>query len=410
MSKYRAYYFDWWKIKKSSIYSLTAIIIFLALIGGGVWWAMRNNWFFVSSENAAIPKDSALLISFEGDVRITRASTRATEKPTGTTYLLAGDTIQTQADGKAQIRMIDGSVLTVRPNSTVVIRDSASIFGGTNVRVVLGDGQINVKTQDQTEASNNIVEVKEVENKLLSQTDASFNSSATGGEIRISRGGVETNIGGEKTVIKDNEFVAINQNRLSPKERLHQPPTLIAPPSLDQYLTNSNGLADVTFRWQNPNPNTDFNYRLEVASSPFFVKDGMLVEREALSAPSFTFGNIAPGVYYWRVRGTAASGQTTDWSEPFRFTVVKREGNETLPVTDWKVENIGGRLYIISGKTVSGAIVRILGRETFAGGDGSFKMQVLVPNAETKVEINDEHGNFNRYVLSVESGNVIRQY
>jgi len=411
MSKIRNYYVDWWKIKKSSVYSIAVIIILLSLLGGGVWWAMRNNWFLGISENAAIPKDAARLISFEGDVRIIRSSTRATEKPVGTTYLSAGDTIQTQTDGKAQIQMIDGSVLTVRPNSTVVIRDSTSIFGGTNVRVALDNGQINVKTKDQTETTNNIVEVKQVENKLLSQTDASFNSSGTGGEIRISRGGVESTVGDEKTVIKDGEFVAINQNnRLSQKERLHQPPILIAPPALDQYLTSSGGLADVTFRWQNPNANADFSYRLEVASSPFFIKDGMVIERDSLGSPSFTFGNIAPGVYYWRVRGTSNSGQTTEWSEPFRFTVVKREGNETLAVTDWQVENLGGKVYLISGRTVSGAIVRIVGRETFAGSDGAFKMQILVPTPEATVEINDEHGNRNRYVLSLESGKVVRQY
>lgn len=372
---------------------------------------MRNNWFLTNPEGGKIPKDSARLISFEGDVRVIRASTRETEKVTRDTYLLAGDTIQTQADGKAQIRMIDGSVLTIRPNSTVVIRDSASIFGGTNVRVELGDGQINVKTEDQTEASNNIVEVKQVENKLQSQTDASFNSSGNGGEIRISRGGVETTVAGEKTIIKDNEFASINQNgRLSNKERLYEPPKLISPPSLEQYLTTSNGTADITFRWQKSEISTDFSYRLEVATSPFFVKDGMVIEREPLNSPSFTLGNIAPGVYYWRVRGTSTSGQTTEWSEPFRFTIVKREGNEPLPATDWQVENIGGKIYIISGKTVSGATVRILGRETFAGSDGAFKLQVAVPNAEATVEISDEHGNRNRYVLAVETGKIVRQY
>ncbi len=411
MKKSRNYYVDWWKISKRSIYSSVAIILFLALSVGGVWWAMKNNWFLANSENANIPKDSARLISFEGDVRVIRASTRETQKVTRDTYLLAGDTIQTQADGKAQIRMIDGAVLTVRPNSTVVIRDSASIFGGTNVRVALDDGQINVRTEDQTEASNNIVEVKQVENKLQSQTDASFNSNTSGGEIRISRGGVESTVGGEKTLIKDGEFASINQNgRLSPKERLYEPPKLIAPPSLEQSLTNSNGTADVTFRWQKSDANTNFKYRLEVASSPFFVKDGLVIQREPLQSPSFTLGNIAPGVYYWRVRGTSTSGQTTEWSEPFRFTIVKREGNEILTATDLKVENIGGKVYLISGKTLAGAIVRILGRETFAGSDGVFKLQVVVPTSEATVEISDEHGNRNRYVLSLETGQVVRQY
>ncbi|MDQ3322105.1 MAG: hypothetical protein M3525_06710 [Acidobacteriota bacterium] len=73
--------------------------------------------------------------------------------------------------------MIDGSILSVRPNSTVVIRDSASIMGGTNVRVTLDDGQINVKTQDKGDGSENVVEMLESESELNAQTDASFNAS-----------------------------------------------------------------------------------------------------------------------------------------------------------------------------------------------------------------------------------------
>ena len=144
---------------------------------------------------------------------------------------MAGDTIQTQADGKAQIKMIDGSTLSIRPNSTVVIRDSASLFGGTNVRVSLGDGQINVKTQDQGENTQNVVELKESENRLASQTDANFNTNdkSNGGEIRISRGSVETNAGGETTIVKENEFASVNNGKVVSKEKMLAPPTLIAP-------------------------------------------------------------------------------------------------------------------------------------------------------------------------------------
>ncbi len=412
MSERKNYYIDWWKIKKSSIYAIFGVAIFLSALVGGFWWAMKNNWFVENTASSNIPKDAARIISFEGDVRVTRASTRETAKVVKDTFLSAGDTIQTQADGKAQIRMIDGSVLTIRPNSTVVIRDSSSIFGGTNIRVALDTGQINVKTSEQTEASNNIVEVKEVENKLQSQTDASFgvNPKTNGGEIRISRGGVETTIGGEKTIIKDGEFATVTNGKISPKEKLHEPPKLIAPASLEQFLGTSNGTADVTFRWQKNDSGTNFTYHLQVATSPFFVSDGVVLEREPLTIPSFTFGNIPPGVYYWRIRGTSTSGQTTEWSEPWRFTINKRDGNEKLVATDWQVESLGGKVYLISGKTVSGATVRAVGRETFATGDGSFKIQTMIPDAEVTIEISDEHGNRNRYVLALPSGKVLRQY
>lgn len=410
--KYRKFYIDWWNIKKSTVYGIGAVLVFLILAIFGGWWAVKHDWF---SKNTAaeIPKDAARLVSFEGDVRIIRAATRETILVTRETYLSAGDTIQTQADGKAQVRMIDGSSLSVRPNSTVVIRDNSSIFGGQNVRVALDDGQINVKTQDQPEGTNNVVELKQTENRLFPQTDASFDINQTngGGEIRISRGGVETNAGGEKTILKDGEFAALNPNgKLAPKEKLLAAPRLISPAVLEQIFAASNGAADATFRWQNAENGTGFSYGLQISTSPFFLKDSLVIEREPLAASSFSLANLTPGNYYWKVRATTPSGQTSEWSEPWKFTVIKREESQPLTASDWQIEKLGASLYLISGKTQPGATVRILGRETFAASDGGFRLQVSTPSAETTIEIGDEHGNRSRFVISLGTGKIIRQY
>ncbi|MEO6590227.1 MAG: FecR domain-containing protein, partial [Pyrinomonadaceae bacterium] len=201
-NKFQKFYVDWFNIRKSSIYTTVFLVVFFGGLIGGGWWLYKSDWLNKVGENQEIPKDAAELITYEGDVRIIRAATRETIVVTRPTYVSAGDTIQTQNDGRAQIKMIDGSILYIRPNSTVVIRDSSSIFGGTDVRVTLDDGQINVKTQDQTENTRNVVELNESESRLLSQTDASFKTGEQGGEIRISRGGVETNVGGEKTILQ----------------------------------------------------------------------------------------------------------------------------------------------------------------------------------------------------------------
>ena len=94
MSERKNYYIDWWKIKKSSIYAIFGVAIFLSALVGGFWWAMKNNWFVENTASSNIPKDAARIISFEGDVRVTRASTRETAKVVKDTFLSAGDTIQ----------------------------------------------------------------------------------------------------------------------------------------------------------------------------------------------------------------------------------------------------------------------------------------------------------------------------
>jgi hypothetical protein len=410
-SKYRKFYVEWWNIKRSTIYKFVVIFGILAILGFGGWWILKSNWLVVQPELNDAPKDAAKVISFEGDVRIIRAATRETILITRPTFVSAGDTIQTQADGRAKIQMIDGSILSIRANSTVVIRDSNSLFGGPNVRVTLDDGQINVRTEEQPENTENVVEVRESENKINPQTDASFgiNQQSGGGEIRISRGSVETTVGGEKTVVKENEYAALDNGKLSNKEKLIAPPIHNSPSSNEQLMGSASGAADIIFRWQSPDVMSALTYSLQVAKLPSFAPDSMVIERQGLTSPNFTLGGLLPGAYYWRVQAGSGSGQASTWSEHWKFTIVKRAGSMSIGASEWQVEDLGGKVYRVSGKTQSGAIVRAQGKQTFATGDGSFLLQIISPTQQTTVEISDERGNRSSFVLNLSSGKVVKQ-
>ena len=403
------YYVDWWSIRKSTIYGIIAIVVTIIIALGGVWWLWQNDWMITPPEEREAPKDSASIISFEGNVKIVRVGTRATERVTKSTFVQAGDTVQTQADGRAQIRMIDGSILSVRPNSTVIISDSSSILGGTSVKVKLDDGQIRVKTENQPESSNNVVEIKETENKMLSQSEASFNinSKTNAGEIRINRGGLESNAGGEKVVIKEDEFVSINGGKISSKERLLKAPVLKEPSPSKQITARGTG-ANVPFNWGSPEGHKDAVYELQLAQSPFFVSGKMVDETSSVKSNNLSIRNLEPGTYFWRVRASIASGQTSDWSEPSKFSIIKKTGSSGLEASDWEVEEVGGAVYIIRGITQSGATVRALQRETFAKSDGSFKIQVSSRTSSVTVGISDEKGNRSLYIISLKTGKVIR--
>jgi copper chaperone CopZ len=408
-NKFRRIYLDWWTIKKSTIYVLVILLALLGGVGFGGWYLWKNANLTLTPE---VPINAAKVMSFEGDVRIIRATTRETERVVGTVYVAAGDTVQTQSDGKAQLQMIDGSTLTIRPNSTVIIRDNTSILGGTtSVKVSLGDGQINVKTEEQNAATNNIVEVKQVENKIAAQTDASFgvNPATSTGEIRISRGSVESNAGGEKTIIKNGEYAAINTaGRVSQKEKLADPPKLISPNGLEQFFVGDSGKTDVTLRWQKPEVLPVSFYRAEVGTSPFFVPDGIVVQQEPLKTPNLTLAKLSAGNYFWRIRSVTNTGQISEWSEPRKFTVSTRDGSGKINLSDLKVDSIGGNLYMLSGKTSPGASIRVLGKQTIAVGDGSFKMQLTIPGNEVAIDALDEHGGKTRYSFSISTGKFSR--
>ena len=408
-NRYRKFYVDWWKIRKSTIYTTIVVVLIAATLGGGAWWASRNNWF-IPDEKLDFPKDAARIISFEGEVRIIRAATRDTILVTKETYVAAGDTIQTQPDGRAVILMIDGSRYHMRPNATIVIKGSTTLLGGKDVRVLVDDGQINVRTNEQPPDTNNIVEVADSENRLQSNTDASFdaNAATNGGEIRISRGGVETTIGGEKTTITEGEFASVNGGKLSAREKLMAPPRPLSPDNSAQIVDPGGGAA-VGFSWQDAEGNPAASYYLQISRSPTFATDAIMVDRSGMTTREFRL-TLSPGNYYWRLKATGRSGQTTNWNDAWKFIVVRSGESVAIEAVEWKTERVGGNIYLVSGRTNPGVVVRSQGRETNSGADGAFRLQISSPSVETAVEISDDRGNRTGFILSLRTGNVLRRY
>src|SRR4029450_5904483 len=176
ITKTRRFVFDWWVIQKRVVYLGVAFLLLCGIaVGGALYvWKYGNP---LKNVGAGVKLASgARFISFEGDVRVIRSATRETVIPGADTELYPGDTVQTQASGRARVSMADGSTLVVRPNSTIIVRDNASADDGkkSNVHVVVDSGQLYVKTEVQGEGTTNVVETPKTKNKLGEQTGASF--------------------------------------------------------------------------------------------------------------------------------------------------------------------------------------------------------------------------------------------
>src|SRR5713101_2807302 len=194
---------DWWVIQKRAVY-LGVFIMLLCVIASGVAlyvWKYGN-----PLKNVAMHSDplaGARFMSFEGDVRVIRAATRQVIVANNDIQLYPGDTVQTQADGRARIGMADGSTVVVRPNSTIIIRDNASAEDGkrSNVHVVVDSGQMLVRTEQQNENTKNVIETPKTQSQIAGQTQASFGVNPEGTEeIRVNSGTVESvSRSGERT-------------------------------------------------------------------------------------------------------------------------------------------------------------------------------------------------------------------
>ncbi|MEK6333455.1 MAG: FecR domain-containing protein [Acidobacteriota bacterium] len=400
---------EWWVIQKRAVY-LTALTIVLCLFAGGVAlyvWKYGNPFKHVATRADALA--GARFMSFEGDVRIIRANTRQVVVANNDIQLYPGDTVQTQADGRARIGMADGSTVVVRPNSTINIRDNAKAEDGkkSNVHVVVDSGQMLVRTEQQSEDNKNVIETPKTQNQISGQTAASFGVNPEGTEeIRVTSGAVEsTNRRGEHTSLKGGEYVSVNQSgTVSKPQRLLEVPQPLQPKDLENIQAAGNGSATVPLRWQKPQSGTPSYYRVEVATSPFFVPEGKVIERDQLVVTQFVASDLRPGAYFWRIRATATSGQTSDWSDPLKFIVSTQGANlATIPVSNLSAVHLGGNVYLIRGNTLPATNVVISGRQSVAALDGTFQIQIVAPpgTREVMIQASDSQGNRSQYRLTL---------
>jgi hypothetical protein len=172
------------------------------------------------------------------------------------------------------------------------------------------------------------------------------------------------------------------------------------PRDMEKIVAVNNGSATVPLRWQKPQSGVPAYYRVEVATSPFFVPEGKVIERDQLSANEFSASDLRPGSYFWRIRASAATGQTSDWSEPLKFIVMAPGAKlSSIPVSNLSTLLLGGNVYIIRGTTSPGVTIRAADREASAAADGNFQIQISAPpnSREVAIQVSDSQGNVSNY-------------
>ncbi len=290
--------------------------------------------------------------------------------------------MQTAEDGRARVALADGSTLLIKPNSVITIAENtrSSEDGRSSVRVAVDRGFVNVRTEQQEEGTSNVVKTPLTENELASQTSASFGvREDKTEEIRVSTGAVETSTqNGQRTTFTNGEFALVNQQaNIAQREKMLDTPQPATPRNLERLVVPKGGAGVVTLRWQRPTGGSPLHYRVEVATSPFFVPAGKVIERDQLQANAFTVDDLHHGNYFWRVRASAPSGQSSEWCEPQKFTLVTEGGGgEQVSVLNVTVEHVGGQIYIVRGQTQPGTTVSSGGRQTLAASDGGFQLQI----------------------------------
>jgi preprotein translocase subunit YajC len=386
---------EWYYISKRSIYLLVGSLLgIVILIGSGYWLyhATRNKLANINE----VGRKSARFIQIEGKVRVKRANETEFREASEEMSLEAGDTIQTLSGSVARVQFVDGSSYTIRPDTTLVIKDnSLNADRSTRVQVAVGVGRINLATGEQAAGSSNVVQTDTVSANVGSQTEATVAADGNGEktEIRIARGSARINTqSGESYEARANERLEIAGSGEVKREMMMPVPGLTAPENQRLIKIAGGKRGQVNFNW-NAVPQAK-NYRIEVATSAYFG-DTVVATRDQLGSTNAVFDNLLPGIYYWRVRANSEKEGAGQFSEPFKFSLVSGATSQTLNISITRQTPLGGDVYKIEGRSEPGARVKVGDTVARSNADGSFTALITLSSGQREVliEAEDQDGN-----------------
>jgi hypothetical protein len=391
VSKRARFSLEWIIISKRTVYLLVASIIGIAAaIWGGIWLYQNRQVIDAGPVN----RQSARFIQIEGKVKVKRANSTEFSTATEDTQLEAGDTIQTQADSVARVQFVDGSSYTIKPETTLVIKDnSLNDNQTTRVHVGVEVGTINLATGDQAPGSVNVVQTNAARANVGSNTEASV-AAGEKTEIRVTRG--TANIltrSNERLQASANERVEIENNGHLASRTMMLPVPVLRTPDNQKLVRLVQGQPNaVTFSWGAVAQAR--SYRLEIATSAYFGGT-IIATRDHLASPSTVFDSLPPGSYYWHVRASDEKGEVSQYSEPFKFTIITTRPSHVINITGVKHTALGGNSYVIEGHAEPGTRVKVGGVTARVEPNGDFKAFVILSGGsrEILIEAEDQDGN-----------------
>lgn len=381
---------EWFIISKKKIYKITGSIfalIMIVVLGYGAKWYFENR-----NPSGSDRTRAARFLTLDGQVTVRRASNNLTVPATRDMELEPGDTIQTSSNSSALVEYEDGSRITIRPGSTIILKED------NKARVVndLKDGKIKVTTTDGT-TTQHIVALPGATKAVVDKaSDASIDVSGEKSSIVVGRGFTTvSNAQGSQKLAAD-QRADIDKGAIKVAQ-LMPAPKLDLPENAKQFLIEKNA-GEINFSWQ-PVPEAD-RYRLMISSSISFPEQALAVNIDALGNTKYTWRTPVDGSYFWRVQAINKDGVEGKWSDTPNFSIQTKKQGKEIPIQLKKIEEIHRLLVEIQGTTKPGAMVTINGRLVQIDAAGNFKDNVSFP-ADVRertivIEAKDQNGNTGR--------------
>jgi hypothetical protein len=331
----------------------------------------------LDSAAARASTGEAQFIAVQGSVEVRRGERGEWEEARSRVVLQSGDYVKTSGNGSAEIVFLDGTLYTVRPNTLfLVTRQSASSGAPAEQTIAMEYGWVNLNTAQR----GGRVTTPRAEALVGRESEVvvSYDKASSTGRFSAFRGSLEVaSEAGLKRTVGELEQVVQTGDLLSDPRQL---PTSPEPDRPDDNIELSlAAVKTLALTWKPVGLAS--RYALQVSRSRLFVDN--IIDVNSRTKTEATLGLQAEGTFEWRVAAIGRDGLQGPWSSPRTFRVLAAErpgekGDKTPPELVLDQVQAYGNIFIVAGRTESGASLKINGEQVAVAANGTFTKTVLV--------------------------------
>jgi hypothetical protein len=342
---------------------------------------------------------AAELVSIRGRVQLRRGGQLRDARVR--TELYAGDVVRAVGNTTAELQLVDGTRISMRPGATLVVGDTNRSSGSNARTAKLESGVVNLNTSRE----GSTIETPEAEARIDGGSEA-----VVGYDAESRRGVFGTYTGGMEVASSEGEARRLDamQQVVQSDGGLSQPAPLPAAPRMlepaESTEIDPRVVRRLTLRWEPVAAAR--GYALQVARNQLF--SDTVIEDLDRAKTSATLGIEGDGSFLWRVASLGSEGVVGPWSEPRSFRVFADERTETRddisPEIQLEEPEIYGNLVIFTGRTEPGADLTIQGEAVQVRSDGAFSKTLQLDRAgrnEVRIRARDAAGNVTEVTRSV---------
>ena len=354
------------------------------------------------TEAGPVSQTQAKFVNLDGRVQVKKVSSVRWVEADFRIGLDKGDLVQTGSDGMARITFADGTILMVKQDTLITVEENSM---ANDKQKTSGIG-INTGSVDLTTAispdSKAVVRVEDATAQLRpnSRAQVKADPKAKENEIVVSSGSAEVQRGQEKIEVSQYQKLNIPTGGPITKSDVLAPPDLLEPLNLAPIIVEDPKAATVHFQWKAvPEAAT---YTLRISTNSMFTRTIKEVSR--VSGTSADVSGLDSGDYFWNVTALSAKKQSSQVSDPYKFTLVA-QGKTQEMLLELQAPLLHGRVAEIIGRTEPGSALIINAQHVAnIASDGTFRYftESLQPGEHTIVVIGqNRRGGTNKKQLTI---------